>query len=207
LTSSSVDFIANITDGIKVKNVTLYFDGIANGTDTSNVNGSYTFSRTISEGEHNWSILAYNNESIINQSETRTLNYTQPPIYIDLLSPTDASTFESPTVNVSCNAYKAEGVTQLNLTINGIVNKTVVNTTTGQNLSIDGNLNFAEGNYNWSCSALNLNTSATSTNRTFTVDYADTIFTLFTIFTIFTLFTEFTKFTKFTIFTIFTLFP
>jgi len=180
LTSSSVDFISTVTDFSQVENVSLYLDGILNETSTTGFNGTYTFSKVIAEGEHNWSILAYNDGDHLNQSETRTLNYTQPPIYIDLLSPTDASTFESPTVNVSCNAYKAEGVTQLNLTINGIVNKTVVNTTTGQNLSIDGNLNFAEGNYNWSCSALNLNTSATSTNRTFTVDYADTIFTLFT---------------------------
>ena len=180
LTSAKADFISSVTDSIGVENVSLYLDGILNETNTSGVNGSYTFSKVISEGAHNWSILAYNDGNHLNQSETRTLNYTQPPIYIDLNSPTDASTHETPTVNVSCNAYKAEGVTQLNLTINGVVNKTVSNSTVGQNLSIDGNINFAEGVYTWSCSALNLDTSATSSNRIFTVDYADTIFTLFT---------------------------
>ena len=178
LTSATVEFIATVTDDEQVDNVTLYIDGVLNETNSSNVNGTYTFTKTVNEGSHNWSILAYDNASASNQSETRTFNYTQPPIFIDLLSPADASTSNIPLVNVSCEAYEDIGVEQLNLTINGIVNKTVTNSTTGQNLSLEQVINFTEGNYTWGCQALNAMTSASSSNRTFEVLYSSPVVTI-----------------------------
>ena len=179
LTSANVDFITTVTDNIKIENVTLYLDGIANETNSSGVNGTYTFSKMVSLGEHNWSILAYDNNSFSTQSETRTFNYTQPPIFIDLLSPADASTHVIPLVNMSCKAYEEVGVTQLNLTIDGVTNISITNTSIGENLTISQEMNFSEGNYTWGCSAMNNMISATSANRTFEVDYADSVIVLF----------------------------
>ncbi len=179
LTSPNIDFITTVTDDLQIDNVTLFIDGIANETDTSGNNGTYTFSKILTEGVHNWSILAIDNQSLENQSETRIFNFTQPPIFIDLLSPADASTHEIPLVNMSCRAFIDEGVTQLNLTINGVVNISIVNTTVAENLTISQDVNFNEDNYTWGCSALNPSTSAVSANRTFEVLYSSPVINLF----------------------------
>ena len=178
LTSATVDHIATVTDAIYVENVTLYLDGVANETKTTHVNGSYTFTKTVLQGVHNWSILAWNNNSGSNQSATWEYNLTIPPINIDLLSPADSSTQETPTVNMSCEAYKEEGVTQLNLSINGVTNISITNTTIAENLTISQEVNFNEGNYTWGCSAINPSTSAISNNRTFEVLYSNPVISL-----------------------------
>ena len=178
LTSATVEHIATVTDDQYIQNVTLYLDGVANETITSHVNGSYTFTKTVAEGVHIWSILAYDNQSLSNQSANWTYNYTQPPIYINLLSPADASTSQIPLVNVTCIAYEENGVEELNLTINGVVNTTVTNSTPAENLSLTLNTNFAEGNYTWGCQARNPSTSAISSNRTFQVLYSNPVISL-----------------------------
>ncbi len=180
LTSASVDMIASVTDDNGIANVTLYVDGTANETNTSQYNGTYTFTKTFAEGVHNWSLLAYDTDGLSTQSATRIFNYTQPPIFIDLLSPTDASTSQVAEVNVSCKAYEDAGVTQLNLTIDGVVNKTVTNSTVAQNLTLEQVTNFAEGNYTWGCSAINPTISAVSANRTFQVSYSSPVVVLLT---------------------------
>ena len=195
LTSASVDHITTVTDDERVEWVAFYLDGVLEQNSTTHVNGSYTFTETVTEGNHTWHILASDNTSLTNQSANWTYNYTQPPIYIDLLNPTDTSTHNIPSVNVSCRAYKDEGVTQLNLTINGIVNETITNSTPGQNLTIEGFKNFSEGNYTWGCSALNPSTSAVSSNRTFEVLYSTPIITLITPLNDSTSLTEETTFT------------
>ncbi len=72
-TSSPVTFNTTVTDSGGVANVTLYIDGVANTTNTSGVSGEYTFSKSLSSGGHNWSILAYDTSGNSNQSATRTL--------------------------------------------------------------------------------------------------------------------------------------
>ena len=178
LTSSTQEFVTVVTDDIMVQNVSLKIDGIIVSTNTSNTNGTYLFTETISEGVHNWSILAFDNNSVSNESATWYFNFTQPPISINLQSPGDISKSEIPLINMSCNAYKEEGVIQLNLTIFDTTLITVTNSTPGENLTISQNINFSEGNYTWGCSAMNAETSATSANRTFEVDYSDPTITL-----------------------------
>jgi len=80
-TSSTINFNVTVTDDIEVENVSLYIDGVLNETNSSSFNGTYIFTKTLSEGKHNWSILAFNNNSLSNQSETRN-------IVIDLTNPT-----------------------------------------------------------------------------------------------------------------------
>lgn len=72
--ATPVTFIANITDDIKVQNVSLYIDGVLDQTNTSGYNGTYSFSKSVVNGDYNWSILAYNNNSLSNQSETRNFS-------------------------------------------------------------------------------------------------------------------------------------
>ncbi|GAI38778.1 unnamed protein product, partial [marine sediment metagenome] len=139
LTSGTIDFISIVTDDEQVTNVSFYLDGILNETDTSGFNGTYTFTKTVSEGVHNWSILAFDNQSLSNQSETRTFNYTQPPINIVLNNPSDAFISQIPTVRFNCSAADPIGVEQLNLTINGVVEEQVVNSSVSENLSLEKN--------------------------------------------------------------------
>lgn len=179
LTSSSQEFISTVTDDKYVQNVSLLIDEVIVSTNISHINGTYLFTETISDGYHNWSILAYDNNSEFNQSEYRFFNFSMPPIYINLQSPSDVSIHQTPSVNMSCYAYKDEGVIQLNLTVFGETQLTITNSTPGENLTISQIINFSEGNYTWGCSALNLDTSATSSNRTFEVSYSSPEINLF----------------------------
>lgn len=172
LTSSNVEFIATVTDDIQVTNVSLYLDGILNQTNTSGFNGSYTFNQAVVEGIHIWSIGAYDNESLFTQSSNRTFNYTQPPIDIELNNPADAFVSTVPLINMSCSAMDPLGVEQLNLTINGIVNETLTNTSVAENITISKLISFNEGIYIWGCQALNTVNIAASSNRTLNVTYS-----------------------------------
>lgn len=178
LTSSLVEFIITATDDQQIVNVSLFIDGILNETNSSGFNGTYTFNKIMAEGIHNWSILVFDNDSASNQSETRIFNFTQPPINIQLIEPTDAFTSNIPTINMSCNASDPLGVEQLNLTINGIVNETITNSTTAENLTIIKEINFSEGIYIWGCQAFNLMNTAASANRTLNVTYSSPVVTL-----------------------------
>ncbi len=73
-------FTANATDDNVVQNVSLLIDGAIDQTNTSNVNGNYVFTKALTTGEHNWSILAFDNNSASTSSETRTIT-------IDLIDP------------------------------------------------------------------------------------------------------------------------
>ena len=170
LTSGNVDFIGEVTDDQYVENVTLILDGVVNETQTTHVNGTYTFSKTIAEGVHNWSLLAFDNQSLSNQSDTWFLNYTQPPVFVELISPDASITSTNFTINVTCRGYFDTGVTQLNLTINDVVNQTITNSTPSQNLTISELIDFVDGDYNWSCATTDGMSTAESLTRTFTVN-------------------------------------
>ena len=51
--------------------MSLYIDGSLNETNSSGVNGTYIFPKTFSDGNYNWSIKAYDNESNTETSDTR----------------------------------------------------------------------------------------------------------------------------------------
>jgi len=72
LTSSSISFNVTVTDDNLVQNVTLYLNNSANETNTSHFNGTYIFTKTLTDGNWNWSILAFDNNTQSNQSSTRT---------------------------------------------------------------------------------------------------------------------------------------
>lgn len=170
LTSASVTHQATVTDPTGVLNVTLYLDGVANETDTSGTNGSYSFTKIIAEGVHIWSILAYDNEGQQTQSINRTYNYTQPPVFVVLISPDDDSIHTIATVNMTCFGYESNGVTELNMTINGVLNQSITNSTPSQNLTISEDITFAEGDYTWNCTVAKDDVTTNSPTRSFSVD-------------------------------------
>jgi hypothetical protein len=75
--SQTITFNITVTDKQKVENVSLYLDGVLNETNSSNVNGTYIFIKSLEDGDHNWSILAYNNNSVSIQSETRNFKISK----------------------------------------------------------------------------------------------------------------------------------
>lgn len=178
LTSSTVSMISEVIDNDGVKNVSLYFDGLLNETDTSSFNGTYTFTKIVSEGIHNWSILASDEFGLTNQSETWIFNYTQPPLFVNLTVPIDNYNSSINTINMSCLAYSVDGVTQLDLIVNDVINESVYNTTTIQNLTLSKNVVYSDGVYNWKCKATNPFVTVNSTSRTLTVDTTSPVVTI-----------------------------
>ncbi|MFO7888278.1 MAG: hypothetical protein R6U59_08165 [Eubacteriales bacterium] len=70
-----VDFSANVTgfDGT-VENVSLVINDTIEQTNTSGADGVYNFTETLSDGFHEWRVIAYNNDNEIFYSDTnRTL--------------------------------------------------------------------------------------------------------------------------------------
>ncbi|MFA6190642.1 MAG: Ig-like domain-containing protein [Candidatus Staskawiczbacteria bacterium] len=99
-TNPAITFNITATDNQAITNVTLYIDNVLNQTDTSEFNGTYIFSKTLSEGSHNWSILAYNNNSQSNQSATRYLTIDIISPIVNITNPLSATyTFDYATVN------------------------------------------------------------------------------------------------------------
>jgi hypothetical protein len=79
-TTTNIHFNSTITDDFTLQNVTMYIDGLVNNTNTSGIEGLYQWDFILSEGNHNWSILAYDNDS--NAVQTSTI-----PFSIDLTNP------------------------------------------------------------------------------------------------------------------------
>jgi len=89
--TQSITFNTTVTDDQQVANVTLYIDDIAEQTNTSNFNGTYIFTETLTEGEHTWKIGAWNNQSLESNSSTRT-------IIIDTTTPFISAVMNTPIV-------------------------------------------------------------------------------------------------------------
>ena len=149
LTSSNIDFITTVTDAIKVDNVTLYIDGLANETNTSGFNGTYTFSLTLANGDYNWSILAWNNQSLSNQSETRDFNIN---VTLDITLNFPIDNFISNTVNntFNCSAVSSSPLVNISLYGNfsgtwGLNSTDVAGTYTGTSFSLSSQGNFPAG--------------------------------------------------------------
>lgn len=114
------------------------------------------------------------------------LGIVYPPV-VTLSEPINNTKGNGIPVNFVCNATDETAVTQLNLTINGVVNESV----TGASATLGLRKDFAampEGNYNWSCTATDGTASTTNgtfllvvdrTDPTVTIDYPTTNITDF----------------------------
>lgn len=102
------------------------------------------------------------------------LTYTLVPTVV-LNHPPNNNGSKTASVYVNCSATDATQVNNITLWFNGAVNQTVSGVS--PYLDIAKTLNFAEGEYNWTCSATDdeNNIAWASSNYTFTVDLTDPV--------------------------------
>ena len=107
-TNQTIVFNASVTakEG-SVENVTLYINEVANETNSSGINGTYIFTKTLSDGDYNWSILAFNNESNSAQSGTRYLTVNTTP-FIQFEDPTPINYYNSTSSYIPVNVSLTE---------------------------------------------------------------------------------------------------
>ena len=166
-TNPAITFNTTATDNQQITNVTLYIDGVVNETDTSNVNGTYLFNKTLGEGKHNWSILAYNNNSVSNQSSTFDLWINTTPS-VTLTAPVNYANLTYKRIYFNATINSVYDIKNVTFYLNGTANETI---TTGVNGSYNILKNMGEGYYNWSISSCSsLNACNQSSTRFLTVD-------------------------------------
>ena len=164
-------FTCTGTDNSKVQNISFYINGSLNQTNTSVFNNTATtFSTSLAEGYYNWSCKVWDNATIPQSAtSTRTLTITISSPTVALYSPTDTYNSTDNDMTFICNASDGYGVQNVSLLINGTYNQT--NTSGFNNTNYTFNVPLADGYYNWSCNAKNINSkSTTATPRNFNID-------------------------------------
>jgi len=159
----SVIFSAEVTDDIRIQNVSLLIDGIIDQTNTSNFNGTYTFTKSLSNGEHNWSILAFDNASQSTESETRVLEITIIPPVIELSYPPNNLITSQETQNYYAYVYDNLGVENVSIYFDGSLDQTDSSGLNATNYSFIKTL--TEGPHTWYIEAYD-NDSFSSTSET-----------------------------------------
>lgn len=158
-----------------ISNVSLKIDGVIDTTNTSGKNGTYLFSKVLSAGLHNWSILAYNVNGSSNQSETRQINLTILSPTITLLYPYPFFNTSNPIINFTTSVTDNLYVQNVSLLIDNVLNVTDTS-------HVNGTYEFirtpSEGLHYWSILAYdNESNPSQSANRYFTIDYTNPLIT------------------------------
>ena len=177
LTSGNIDFIATVTDALYVQNVTLYLNGVANETKATHVNGSYTFSKIRPEGYQNWSILAWNNLTLSNQSDTWFFNVTILAPTINLNSPADDVYVTSQIQDFNGTVADDTGVKNVSFLVAGSVIET--NTSGFNNSNYLFNYDFgADGSYVWAYQSYDIDNESSTSSRTINIDTVPPVLTI-----------------------------
>lgn len=95
--TQALSFAANVQDPdlLGIKNVSLVIDGVIVQTNTSTVTGLYNFSQTVIDGNHNWTIIAYDNSDDLYNAINGTLFFsvdTTHPL-LNITIPTNNQTY------------------------------------------------------------------------------------------------------------------
>ena len=85
LSSMPTNFQFIVTDDQFIENVTFFVNGEIQYIDETHTNGTYIIGFSAEEGLNNWSVLAYDNQSLSNQSEVWFFNYTAPEEVIEVI--------------------------------------------------------------------------------------------------------------------------
>ena len=156
-TSSSITFNATAYDSTNLANVTLIIDGIDNETNSSGINNSYyIFTKTLSEGNHNWTMRATNNESLSTTATVRNFSVDVNNPTVIILAPPTTINYHLINTNLSVNwsandtnidtcTLQFEGV---NRTLTCVDNSTEINITTILNKTITIYVNDTFGHMN-----------------------------------------------------------
>lgn len=103
-TSQTINFNCTASDDINLANVSFYLDGVLNYTNSSGLNNTdYIFSRTLTDGEYNWTCEATDNESQTTTASYRYFGVDSISPNITIIYPTNGSTY---TDNYTTSATK-----------------------------------------------------------------------------------------------------
>jgi len=167
-TTQNVEFTLNATDINGINNVSLYINDILNETNSSGVNGSYSFQKILAAGDYNWSAKVYSILDKLTTSETRTLtlNFSGPTIILD--NPEADANLTNSYNNFTFNVTSGDGVKNVSLLIDDAISNS---SSSGANGSYGFLNTLPDGSYNWSVEAYSiLNEKTTSLTRDFRID-------------------------------------
>ncbi len=106
---TEIDFVFNVTDEYiaGIQNASLIIDGTVKQTNTSGYEGNYTMTETLTDGDYNWWVEAYNddnddNEGYTSNNYTLTIDLTEPTISIT--SPTETYGYLYEDYNMTLNS-------------------------------------------------------------------------------------------------------
>ena len=182
-TENNISLQSNVTpdSGITITNVSLYINGTINETNTSGISGTYNFSKTLPDGNYNWTVRAYGNDSVQYNATNGTLFFTinLTEINVTLNSPTNATITNdlSNIFNASAtgNSYNLNNATLYIWFSNGTlflneINTSISGTGTSEftiNATLDGFTNYLWNFY--VCGNATLNSYCTFATNNFTL--------------------------------------
>jgi len=146
---------------------------LSNYESMSGTSDAVTHSVTLTNNNvYNWSCWANNTDnSIIDNSNNRTINVTIAGAAVTLNFPVDALNTTSPSVDFNCSVVGDNSV-NITLFIDAVENYTTFNLSTTSFLQLNLTNQFGEGNYNWTCKARDTNNLESTTGvRTFNIDF------------------------------------
>ena len=91
-------------------------------------------------------------------------------ITFNLNSPINSYESNNATVNFNCNATYVDGITKLQLLLDGTIQESVTNSTPIENLTITKLITTSEGTHYWWCNATSESSALSSSNRSFEID-------------------------------------
>lgn len=164
-------FNATISDNIIISNVSLYFNGTLNQTNTSGFNNTlYNFNITgISEGIHSWIIGSCDQSDNCINSSSRTTNFDFHNPVSNSNSPADNYITTLGSITFNGTAFDNIAIQNVSLYLNGTLNQT--NSSGFNNTIYLFTTLLTNGYYSWfiqACDWISLCTNSTS--RFFTID-------------------------------------
>ncbi|MEX1382612.1 LamG-like jellyroll fold domain-containing protein [Lutibacter sp.] len=139
---TQITFISNVTDknSVGITNVSLLIDDVVVETNTSGIEGNYTFTRTFSEGSYTWRVIAYDdtyNESYTSSTRNFYVDLTAPVITNASLNETvlynEGDTVLLNTIitddNLDTVLYEYDGTNNTISSLGGVLSQTPITTT------------------------------------------------------------------------------
>lgn len=152
ITSSPFNLISQVTEGVGVaiENVSLLINGSIVETNVSNFSGIYNFSQSLPEGNYNYTVIAFGNDSIQYNASNGTISFTidlfEPEI--SLFNPTNGSSSNrenwSLATNITPNNYTLINATTYVWFQNGTLFNSILNTSIAGTSEVLVNDTFTE---------------------------------------------------------------
>jgi hypothetical protein len=157
IVSGLVTFVYNVTDTTsQINNCSIYLNDILTETDNSITKDSYqTFTRTLSNGQYNWTIGCYDYVSNTANSSIYNLSIDVSAPTTKLNSPVDSYNSSSTSLTFNCSAIDDSSLVNMTLNIwnsSGSLNYFNTTNLTGADNSTTWTTTLQENqNYSWNC--------------------------------------------------------